>query len=278
MKTFQQRPQLIKSHPVVQKAVKKSNQLNLEAELSKNSKNNNVFSDETNPETSNPHESFPKHMIERNRSISKSSLDFNNGEISDFSEASDTNDNSTAKVSNKFKRSSVKSMQNSVKNSLKNSTKITSKIHDITSSKNSKNSKNSKHTKTCQKTQQESKENHHSLKNSKNPLLSLSSKTVNNSHKNNHSHQSTDNNFKPIIITLPPDDIKHSRLAENQTTVSSNFTAGNCPSDIVETKSISSLISRNSFRPSGENGNGKGESTGGQSSVLFTPFFERNDN
>jgi len=238
---------------------------------------NNVFSDETNPETSNIHEPYLKKMNERNRSISKSSLDFNNGETSDFSEASDTNVNSPEKVS-KFKKSSVKSMHNSMKNSLKNSSKITSKIHEIASNKNSKNSKSSKHTKPCQKTQQHFQENQ-SLKNSKNnnPLLSQSSKT-NNSHKNNNTHPLTDNNFKPIIITPPPDDINHSRLVENQTTVSSNFTAGNCPSDIVETKSISSLISRNSFRPGGENGNGKGESTGGQSSVLFTPFFERNDN
>ena len=49
---------------IVKNAVKKSNQVNLEAELSENSKNNNVFSDiryhhdVTSPETSNTHRAF----------------------------------------------------------------------------------------------------------------------------------------------------------------------------------------------------------------------------
>ena len=43
---------------IVQNAVKKINRVNLEAELSKNSKNNNFFSDVTSPETSNTHRAF----------------------------------------------------------------------------------------------------------------------------------------------------------------------------------------------------------------------------
>jgi len=112
-----------------------------------------------------------------------------------------------------------------------------------------------------------------------------------NSHNNNvndkpfNKNSNSSKNNNPIIITSPPPPPPPEK-SSHQTTVSSTFTAGNCPSDIVETKSISSLISRNSsFKPLGaaagadkNNGNNQLENNNaGHSSVLFTPFFERND-
>ena len=175
-------------------------------------------------------------------------------------------------VKNSVKKS-VKQNSAKVKNSVKkNSTKITSKMKTSTQKirNNHQKDKNENTTATTNIT----------LKN-ENSVEEEKHSEHNFNPENDNFKKSNSSKNNPIIITSPPPPPEKS---SHQTTVSSSFTAGNCPSDIVETKSISSLISRNSFKPGGvggaeknNNNNQLENNNAGHSSVLFTPFFERND-